>query len=55
VQSLMEIGSAEGAKAIGLDEWPGIEVDLAHPSLAEVAADEVEAALVFGCGADVLA
>jgi formimidoylglutamate deiminase len=55
VQSLMEIGSAAGAKAIGLDEWPGIEADLGHPSLAGVAADEVEAALVGGCGADVFA
>jgi formimidoylglutamate deiminase len=55
VESLMEIGSAAGATAIGLDEWPGIEVDLRHPSLAGVTAEEVEAALVFGCGADVFA
>jgi formimidoylglutamate deiminase len=55
VPELLAIGSAEGAKAIGLDEWPGIEVDLGHPSLSGVAAEEVEAALVFGCGADVLA
>jgi formimidoylglutamate deiminase len=55
VQSLLEIGSAAGAKAIGLDEWPGVEVDLGHPALAGVAAEEVEAALVFGCGADVFA
>jgi formimidoylglutamate deiminase len=52
---LLEIGSAEGAKALGLHAWPGIEVDLGHPSLAGVAEDEVEAALVFGCGADVFA
>jgi hypothetical protein len=55
VPELLAIGSAEGAKSIGLEEWPGVEADLAHPSLAGVAADEVEAALVFGCGADVLA
>jgi formimidoylglutamate deiminase len=55
VQELLAIGSTEGAKAIGLDEWPGVEVDLAHPSLAGVAAEEVEAALVFGCGAEVFA
>jgi formimidoylglutamate deiminase len=55
VQSLLEIGSAAGARAIGLDEWPGVEVDLGHPALAGVAAEEVEAALVFGCGADVFA
>jgi hypothetical protein len=30
-------------------------VDLGHPSLAGVAEDEVEGALVFGCGADVFA
>jgi formimidoylglutamate deiminase len=55
VQDLLEIGSAEGAKALGLDEWPGVEADLGHPSLAGVAEEEVEAALVFGCGADVFA
>ena len=54
VPDLLAIGSAEGAKAIGIEEWPGIEADLSHPSLAGVAAEEVEAALVFGCGADVL-
>jgi len=53
VPDLLEIGAAEGAKAIGLDEWPGIEVDLGHQSLAGVAENEVEAALVFGSGADV--
>ena len=53
VSDLLEIGSAEGAKALGLDAWPGIEVDFGHRSLAGVAEDEVEAALVFGCGADV--
>jgi formimidoylglutamate deiminase len=52
VPDLLEIGSGEGAKALGLEEWPGIEADLSHPSLAGVAPDEVEAALVFGCGAD---
>jgi formimidoylglutamate deiminase len=54
VPELLAIGSVEGAKAIKLDEWPGVEADLRHPSLAGVAAGEVEAALVFGCGADVL-
>jgi len=55
VSDLLDIGSTEGANALGLGDWPGIEVDLSHPSLAGVAADEVEAALVFGCGADVFA
>jgi hypothetical protein len=53
VADLLAIGSAEGAKALGLEEWPSVEADLAHLSLADVAGDEVEAALVFGCGADV--
>jgi formimidoylglutamate deiminase len=53
VPELLAVGSAEGAKAIGLDDWPGVEADLSHPSLSGVAGDEVEAALVFGCGADV--
>jgi formimidoylglutamate deiminase len=51
---LLAIGSAEGARALGLEDWPGIEADLTHRSLAGVAADEAEAALVFGAGADVL-
>jgi formimidoylglutamate deiminase len=55
VPELLATGSAEGAKSIGLEQWPGIEADLAHPSLAGVAGDEVEAALVFSCGADVFA
>ena len=53
VSDLLAIGSAEGARAIGLGEWPGVEADLAHPSLAGVAEEEVDAALIFGCGADV--
>jgi formimidoylglutamate deiminase len=55
VPELLAIGSLEGARAIGLDSWPSIEADLGHPSLAGVPEEEVDAALVFGCGADVLA
>ena len=55
VRELLAIGAAAGATAIGLDDWPGIEADLAHPSLAGVAEGDVEAGLVFGCGADALA
>jgi formimidoylglutamate deiminase len=51
---LLEIGSGEGARALGLESWPEAQVDLGHPSLAGVGRDEIEAALVFGCGADVL-
>ena len=52
---LLHIGSAEGAAALGLEDWDDVEADLAHPSLAGVAIEDVPAALVFGCGADVLA
>jgi formimidoylglutamate deiminase len=51
---LLRFGTAEGAASLGLASWRGIEIDLAHRSLAGVPAGEVEAALVFGCGADVL-
>ena len=50
---LLEIGSAAGARALALDEWPRVDVDLAHRSLAGVAREYVPAALVAGCGADV--
>jgi formimidoylglutamate deiminase len=52
---LLQIGSQEGAAALELDHWDGIEVDLGHPSLAGVEPTEVKAALIWGCGADVIA
>jgi formimidoylglutamate deiminase len=52
---LLRIGADEGARALGLGDWRGIEIDLGHRSLAGVARDEVPAALVFGCAADVVA
>ena len=51
---LLEIGSSEGARALGLEEWPGIEVDLSHVSLRGIDRKGVEPALVFGCAADVI-
>jgi formimidoylglutamate deiminase len=54
VDQLLAIGSAHGARALGLDAWPSIEIDLAHRSLAGVTADELGAALVLGCAADVV-
>jgi formimidoylglutamate deiminase len=54
-EELLRIGTSAGAAALGLDEWPGVEVDLEHRALAGVADGEVEAALVFGCAADVFA
>jgi formimidoylglutamate deiminase len=51
---LLGFGGEVGARALGLNSWPDIEVDLGHASLAGVARDDVPAALVAGCGADVL-
>ena len=53
-EDLWEIGGAGGATAIGIDDWNGIEVDLDHRSLAGVSEDHLRAALVAGCGADVV-
>jgi formimidoylglutamate deiminase len=52
---LVAIGTAGGARAIGLDGWPSVDVDLDHPALRGVARDDIEAALVTSCGADVFA
>jgi formimidoylglutamate deiminase len=52
-ERLLELGSTNGAAALGIDDWPDVEVDLDHPSLANIAAEETKAALVAGCGADV--
>jgi formimidoylglutamate deiminase len=53
-ERLLCFGSDEGARALGLDAWPDVEIDLGHRSLAGVAAADVLDALVAGCGADVL-
>src|SRR5437588_12947119 len=52
IDSLLSIGSDEGAAALGLEEWPAIEIDAAHPQLRGV--DEPLCALVHGCSADVV-
>jgi formimidoylglutamate deiminase len=51
VEALFEIGSAEGAAALGLADWPAVEVDGSHRELRGVA-DPVSA-LVAGCSAGV--
>jgi formimidoylglutamate deiminase len=53
VEELLAIGSSSGARALGIDEWPGVGVDLGHVSLAGVEPADVPAALVHGCGANV--
>ena len=52
--ALWSIGGANGARSLGLDAWAEIEVDPGHRSLAGVAPEHVRAALVAGCGADVV-
>jgi formimidoylglutamate deiminase len=52
---LYGFGRDIGAHALGLASWPDIEVDTGHPSLHGVDDDHVTAALLAGCGADVVA
>ena len=52
-EELLAVGTT-GARALGLDVWPSIAVDLDHISLRGVAHEDVEAALVAGCSADVI-
>ncbi len=51
VDDLLTIGSANGAKALGIESWPEVAVDVGHPQLARVA--DWRSALVAGCSADV--
>jgi formimidoylglutamate deiminase len=53
-ERLLCFGADEGARALGLERWPDVRVDLEHPSLRGVAAEDVLEALVSSCGADVL-
>jgi len=54
LDELLAFGTTEGAAALGLERWPEAEADLDHPSLRGVAPDDVLAALVHGCSAEVL-
>ncbi len=51
---LLRFGTDQGARALGLHTWPEIEIDVGHRSLAGVESDDVPAALLAGCGADVV-
>ena len=53
-EELWQIGGANGARSLGIAEWPGIAVDLEHRSLEGVDDEHVREALVAGCGADVV-
>jgi len=51
---LWQIGGANGARALGLVSWPDLAIDLDHRSLDGVAEEHLRAALVAGCGSDVV-
>ena len=51
---LHAFGTDVGARSLGLESWPDIEIDLGHRSLREVEPEHVRAALIAGCGADVV-
>jgi formimidoylglutamate deiminase len=51
---LHSFGGETGARALGLETWPGIEIDLDHRSLRDVEREHVRAALIAGCAADVV-
>jgi formimidoylglutamate deiminase len=51
---LYAFGRDVGARSLGLEAWPEIEVDLGHDSLRGVDPAHVSAALLAGCGADVV-
>jgi formimidoylglutamate deiminase len=53
-ERLLCFGADEGARSLGLESWPDLEVDLGHPSLRGVAPGDVFDALVSSCGADVV-
>jgi formimidoylglutamate deiminase len=52
VAALLSIGSDEGAASLGLEDWPGIEVDVLNPPLRDV--PDPLRALVDSCSADVI-
>ena len=51
---LHAFGTDVGARSLGLESWPDIEIDLGHRSLRGVEPEHVRAALIAGCGADVV-
>ena len=53
-EDLLRFGGEQGARALGLESWPQIAIDLGHRSLDGVEREHVPAALVAGCAADVV-
>ena len=54
VTELWETGGENGAAALGIEAWEAIEVDTGHRSLEGVSPEHQRAALLAGCGADVV-
>jgi formimidoylglutamate deiminase len=52
VDDLLAIGSANGARALGLESWPDVSVDVGNPQLSEVG--DWRNALVAACSSEVL-
>ena len=52
--ALWAIGGTNGARALDVASWATIEIDCGHPSLDGVAPEHTPAALVAGCGGDVV-
>jgi formimidoylglutamate deiminase len=53
--SLLCFGADEGGASLGLESWAEVAIDLEHPSLRGIEEQDVFAALVSGCSAEVLA
>jgi formimidoylglutamate deiminase len=53
-ERLLCFGADEGARSLGLESWPDIEVDPGHASLRGVEPADLFDALVSSCAADVL-
>ena len=51
---LHAFGTDVGARSLRLESWPEIEIDLGHRSLREVDPEHVRAALIAGCGSDIV-
>ena len=52
---LYAFGGDVGARALGLQSRPEIEIDLGHPALRGVEPEHIRAALIASCAADVVA
>jgi formimidoylglutamate deiminase len=54
VQTLLRLGTEEGAVSLGIESWPDIEIDPEHPSLRGVEPADLLDAVVLGSSADVV-